>query len=69
MDENEDFQIKGAANTFNIIIEENVPNLKKEMPMNIKEAYRTPNRLDQERNSSQHIIVRTTHSLIKYRTL
>jgi hypothetical protein len=25
---------------------------KKEMPMNIQEAYRTPNRLDQKRNSS-----------------
>jgi hypothetical protein len=44
--ENEDFQLKGLANIFNKIIEENFPNLKKEMPMNIKEAYRTPNRLD-----------------------
>ena len=50
--ENEDFQHKGPANIFNKIIEENVPNLKKEMPMNIQEAYRTPNRLDQKRNSS-----------------
>jgi hypothetical protein len=25
---------------------DNFPNLKKEMPMNIQEAYRTPNRLD-----------------------
>jgi hypothetical protein len=25
----------------------NFPNLKKEMPINIQEAYRTPNRLDQ----------------------
>jgi chromosome segregation ATPase len=49
---NEDFQLKGLANIFNKIIEENFPNLKKEMPMNIQEAYRTPNRLDQERNSS-----------------
>ena len=47
VDENEDFQLKGAANIFKIIIEENFSNLKKEMPMNIKEAYRTPNRLDQ----------------------
>jgi predicted RNase H-like nuclease (RuvC/YqgF family) len=35
VDENEDFQLKGPANIFNIIIEENIPNLKKEMPMNI----------------------------------
>ena len=54
IDENEDFQLKGPANTFNKIIEENFPNLKREMPMNIQEAYRTPNRLDQKRNPSPH---------------
>ena len=37
VDENEDFQLKGPANIFNKIIEENFPNLKKEMPMNIQE--------------------------------
>jgi hypothetical protein len=42
IDENEDFQLKGPANIFNKIIEENFPNLKKDMPMNIQEAYRTP---------------------------
>jgi hypothetical protein len=51
IDENEAFQIKGPLNIFNKIIEENFPNLKKEMTMNIQEAYRTPNRLDQKRNS------------------
>jgi hypothetical protein len=50
--ENEDFHLKGPANTFNKIIEENFPNLKKEMPMNIHEDYRTPNTLDRKRNSS-----------------
>jgi hypothetical protein len=69
VDENEDFQLKGPANIFNKIIEENIPNLKKEMPMNIKEAYKTPNRLDQKRNSSRHIIIRTTNALNKYRIL
>ena len=29
------------------------------MLLNIQEAYRTPNRLDQKRNSSRHIIIRT----------
>ena len=48
VDENEDFQFKGQANIFNKIIEENFPTLKKEMPMNIEEAYRTPNSLDQK---------------------
>jgi hypothetical protein len=51
-DENEDFQLKGPANIFNKIVEENFPNLKNDMPMNIQEAYRTANRLDQKRNSS-----------------
>jgi hypothetical protein len=35
MHENEDFEIKGPVNIFNKMIEENFPNLKKEMPMNI----------------------------------
>jgi hypothetical protein len=61
VDENEDFQFK--ANIFNKIIEENFPNLKEEKPMKIQESYRTPNRLDQKRNSSRHIIIRTTNAL------
>ena len=52
VDKNEDFQLKGPANIFNKIIEENFPKLKKEMSVNIQEAYRTPNRLDQKRNAS-----------------
>ena len=59
----EDSQLKRLVNIFNKIIEENFPNLKKEMPMNIQEAYRTPNRLDQKRNSSRHIIIKTPNSL------
>jgi chromosome segregation ATPase len=35
VDENEDFQLKGLANIFNKIIEENFLKLKKEMHMNI----------------------------------
>jgi hypothetical protein len=37
--------------------------------MNIQEAYRTPNRLDRKRNSSQQIIIRTTNTLNKDRIL
>jgi hypothetical protein len=51
VDENEGFQLKGPANVFNKIIEEKFPNLKKEMPMNIQESYRTRNRPDQKGNS------------------
>ena len=43
-------QFKGTENTFNKIIEENFPNLKKDIPMNTQEAYRTPKRLDQKKN-------------------
>ena len=63
------FQLKGPANIFNKIIEQNFPNLKKEMPMNIQEDYRTPNRLDQKRNSTRHIIITTTNTLNKDRIL
>ena len=52
IEKGEDFQLKGPVNIFNKIIEENFPNLKNDMPMNIQEAYRTPNRLNQKRNSS-----------------
>jgi hypothetical protein len=52
VDENEKFQVKRLANIFNKIIEENFPYQKIEMPMNIQEAYRTTNRLDQKRSFS-----------------
>ena len=48
----EDLYLKGPVNIFNKIVEENFPNLEKKMPMNIQEAFRTPNRLDQNRKSS-----------------
>jgi hypothetical protein len=35
------------------------------MSMNIQEAYRIPNRLDQKRTSSRHIIIKTTNALNK----
>jgi hypothetical protein len=36
IEESKDSQLKGSVNIFNKIIEENVPNLKEEMPMNIQ---------------------------------
>jgi hypothetical protein len=69
IEESEDSQLKEPVNIFNKIIEENFPNLKKVMPMNIKEAYRTPNRLYQKRNSSSHIIIKTPNALNKERIL
>jgi hypothetical protein len=51
IEECEESQLQGPENIFNKIIEENFPNLKKEMPMNIQEAYRIPINLDQKKIS------------------
>jgi hypothetical protein len=39
------------------------------MTMNIQEAYRTPNRLDQKRNYFYHIITKTPNAQNKERIL
>jgi hypothetical protein len=44
IEENKDFQLKGPENVFNKIIEENFLNLKKDIAIKIKEAYRAPNK-------------------------
>jgi hypothetical protein len=69
IEEGKDSQLKGTVNIFIRIKEENFPNLKKEMPVNIQEAYRNPNRLDQKRNSSCHIIIKTPNALNQERIL
>jgi hypothetical protein len=69
IEESEDSQFKGTGNIFNKIIEENFPSLKEEMVINVEEAYRTPNRLDQKRNFSIHIIIRTPNAQNKERIL
>ena len=46
--EGKEVQLKSTENIFNKIIKENFPNLKKDMPIKIQEAYRTPNRLDKK---------------------
>ena len=58
VEEREDFQLKGPVNILNKIIKENIPDLKKVIPMTIQEDYRTPKRLDQKRNCSHHIIIK-----------
>ena len=45
-----ELQLKGPENIFNKIIEENFPNLKKDIPMKVHEPYRTPSRLDQKKH-------------------
>jgi hypothetical protein len=69
MEESKDSQHREPVNIFNKIIEENFPNHKKEMHMNIQEAYRTQNRLEQKRNSSCHKIIKTPNALNKERIL
>ena len=69
IEKSEDPQLKGPVNIFNKIIEENFPNLKKEMPMNIQGAHRIPNSLDQKRNSSCNILCKTTNVQNKERIL
>jgi hypothetical protein len=51
IEEGEEVQAKGICNIFNKIITENFPNQEKSMPIQVKEASRTPNRLDQNRTS------------------
>ena len=51
------------------IIEETLPNLKKEMAIKVQEAYRTPNKWDQKRKSSHHIIIKALNTQSKERIL
>jgi hypothetical protein len=59
LEKGEEVQTKGIHNMFNKIITENFPNLEKVLPIQVQEASRTPNRLDQNRTSPQHIIIKT----------
>jgi TolA-binding protein len=67
--EGEEVQVKGMCNIFNKIITENFPNLEKDIPIQMQEASRTPNRPDQNRTTPRHIIIKTTSSETKERTL
>jgi hypothetical protein len=58
--EEEEVQVKGICNIVNKIVPENFPNLEKVMPIQVQEASRTPNRLDQNRTTPRHIIKTTS---------
>jgi chromosome segregation ATPase len=49
VEEGEEVQAKGIHNIFNKIMTENFPNLEKTMHIQVQEASRIPNRLDQNR--------------------
>jgi hypothetical protein len=49
IEEGEEVQAKGIYNILNRLIAQNFPNLEKILPIQLKEASRTPNRLDQNK--------------------
>jgi chromosome segregation ATPase len=51
-------QPKGICNIFNKIITKSFPNLEKVMPIQVQRASMTPNRLDKNRASSWHIVIK-----------
>jgi hypothetical protein len=69
IEEGEKVQAKGMHNIFNKIITENFPNLEKTMPIQVQEASRTLNRLDQNRITPQYIIIKTTRTETRERIL
>jgi hypothetical protein len=69
IEKGEEIQAKGICNIFNKIITENFPNLEKVMPIQVQKASRTQSRLDQNRNSPQHVIIKTTSTKNRERIL
>jgi hypothetical protein len=62
-------QAKRIHNILYKVITENFPNLQKTMTIQVQEAFRTPNRLDQNRTTPQHIIIKTTSTENRERIL
>jgi hypothetical protein len=69
MEKGEEVQAKGIYNIFKNIITENFPNLEKTMPIQVQEAFRTPNRLDQNKTTPRYIIIKTTSTEYRERIL
>ena len=69
IEEAEGVELKSTDNIFLKILEENFPSPKKDMPMKIQEAYRTPNRLNPNKKSSCHITIKTLNIQSKERIL
>jgi hypothetical protein len=55
----EEVQAKGTGKISKKVKAANFPNLEKEMPLQVQEAFRTPNRQDHNGSSPHHIIVKT----------
>jgi hypothetical protein len=65
IEEGEEVQAKGMSNIFHKIITENFPNLEKDIPIQMQEASRTPNKPDQNRTTSGHISLKQVQKLGK----
>jgi hypothetical protein len=57
------------CNICNKTITDNFPNLEKSIPIQMQEASRRPNRPDQNRTTSWHIIIKTTNTETQERIL
>jgi hypothetical protein len=64
----EEVQVKGLCNIFHKIIE-NFPNIEKDMPIQVQEASKTPNRHDGNITSPWNIIVKIVSTEYKERIL
>ena len=47
------------GNLFEKIVKENLPNLVKEIDMQVQEAQKVPNKMDAKRPTPRHIIIKT----------
>jgi microcompartment protein CcmL/EutN len=68
-EEGEEVQTKGLCIICNKIITEKSPNLEKVLPIQVQEASRTLNKLDQNRTSAWNIIIKTTSTENRERIL
>lgn len=69
VEEHLETEVNGLGNLFNRILAENFPNIQKDRPIQIQEAFRTPNRPDQNRTSHRHIIIHTGSTQTKEKIL
>ena len=60
---------QGIENLYYKIVTENLPNLVKEKVTQVQEAQRVPNKLDPQRSTPRHIIIKMTRLKEKDRIL
>ena len=65
----EEEKMKGYEKIFEEIIDENFPNMEKEIVIQVQEAQRVPYRINPRRNMPRHILIKLTKTKPKERTL